>query len=211
MRQTEDLIHDLKPVRALKSAHLWALALTALILCAAFVVGVYDFRPEFHDTRWLSQWIVVGKPLLLLLIGLAALTLTARLARPDGEPSRPALYSLMGLSGAVGVTVLFDLITRGSSTLNALSEPFMLCWQVVLTGGVVSYAALWGLWLRRAAPANPVAFGGLSGLAVGALMAAAYALHCDRDWPLYILVFYGAPVLILGALGAILGPKLYRW
>ena len=51
----------------------------------------------------------------------------------------------------------------------------------------------------------------MSGLAAASLMAAAYALHCDGDAPVYLLAVYGGAVAIFTAVAAALGARLLRW
>ena len=83
--------------------------------------------------------------------------------------------------------------------------------QTIVCGGGAGLIAMWRLWLRRTATSHPAILGAMSGLATGALMAAAYAIHCDRDTPVYILGIYGGGVAIVTAIAALLARKLLRW
>ena len=71
--------------------------------------------------------------------------------------------------------------------MTGLHQPAILCTTTVVFGGLAGLIILWRLWLRRAATSHPVLLGAMAGLATGAFMAAAYAVHCDRDWSSYIL------------------------
>lgn len=51
----------------------------------------------------------------------------------------------------------------------------------------------------------------MSGLAAASLMAAAYALHCDGDAPIYLIAVYGGAVAIFTGIATWLGGRFLRW
>jgi hypothetical protein len=65
--------------------------------------------------------------------------------------------------------------------------------------------------LRRAAPVRPGVTGALLGLAVGAGVAAGYALYCTEDSPLFFMLWYSLAIGIVAGCGAILGLRFLRW
>jgi len=67
------------------------------------------------------------------------------------------------------------------------------------------------LWLRQGAPTSPERAGWLTGLAAGALGAAAYNLHCPFNDIYYIGLWFTIPVLLSAIVGRLLVPRLIRW
>ena len=63
----------------------------------------------------------------------------------------------------------------------------------------------------RTAPTRPVLTGALLGVAIGAGVAAGYALHCIEDSPLFFVSWYGLAIGIVGGVGGLLGHRLLRW
>jgi hypothetical protein len=67
------------------------------------------------------------------------------------------------------------------------------------------------LALRHGAVLAPIRAGAVAGLAAGGLATAVYALHCIEDSPLFYATWYSLGILIVAALGALLGSRLLRW
>lgn len=65
--------------------------------------------------------------------------------------------------------------------------------------------------MRDGAPRSPTQAGAVAGLANGAVGAGAYMLHCNDDAPLFLMTWYGAAVLAVAGLGAVLGRRMLRW
>lgn len=61
------------------------------------------------------------------------------------------------------------------------------------------------------APTRPVAAGAAAGILSGALGTAAYALHCPEPGLAFVAVWYVLGLALVGAVGAALGPRLFRW
>ncbi len=68
------------------------------------------------------------------------------------------------------------------------------------------------LWaMRGLAPVQPVRAGAAAGLLAGAVGALIYALHCPEMEAPFLGSWYLLGMLIPGAAGAALGPRLLRW
>lgn len=65
--------------------------------------------------------------------------------------------------------------------------------------------------MRPLAPTRPRLAGALAGIAGGGLAACCYALWCPETSALFLASWYALPVLALGGLGALIGPRLLRW
>ena len=86
-----------------------------------------------------------------------------------------------------------------------------LCFSTVFVGGLGGVGLMWRLWLRRSATSYPVLLGMMSGLAASTLSAAAYALHCNMDAPVYILFVYGSAVAAVVAISGLVGRRFLNW
>ncbi len=209
------LAADLKPVRPLRLWPLWAIAVTGLVIGAVFVIMAYHPRPELLTMahgNMPGKWMAVAKPLLFLVAGLSALAGAAGLVRPDGEvqpkPLLPAAF--MVLFVLMGLFIQF-IAQAPSQVVQSLVGGNILCMTTIIAGGAIGFAALWALWLRKSATSHPTALGTLTGLGTASLAAAAYAIHCNMDAPIYLLSIYGLAVAVFGAIGAFLGRRLLRW
>lgn len=210
----DDLARDLMPARPLSVRALWIGAAVATVMAAIYIFLLYGARPELRAMLGGDfgvdpmAWF---KPLLFIAVGAGALWSTAELARPEG---RLRLRTLAPLAVAVTFVLVglgSDILARGPGAFRNIGDPSILCVLTIVCGGGAGLVLMWRLWLRRAATSHPGMLGAMSGLAAASLMAAAYAVHCDRDAPIYILGIYGGGVAILTGVAALLGRKLLRW
>lgn len=215
---TEDIIdrlsRNVKPVRSLNAHTLWAWAAAAVIAAAVYIFFLYG--PRSSLTALLGGDMGVDrmtwmKPLLFLVIGAGALWSVADLARPEGRLRLRTLVPLIAVIGIVLGRLVADIAGQGVAALGYIGNPSLLCVVTVLCGGMAGLIIMWRFWLRRAATSHPELLGAMSGLAAASLTAAAYALHCDSDAPVYILGIYGGAVAAVTALAAFLGRRLLRW
>ena len=211
----DDLAVDLKPVKPLRSRPLWVGALFGLSVAALYIWCLYGPRPELSALtygNWSGNRMSVVKPLMFLALGLSALWGVSGLARPEGRPKLRYLLPLLIIGGVVLGGLLVEYRQEGWARMSDnLSGGVLICYMTILCGGMAGLIVLWRLWLRRSATSHPVALGAMSGLATASLMASAYALHCQGDAPVYLLLVYGAAVAILTGIAALLGSKLLRW
>lgn len=210
----DDLTRDLKPARPLRAPAVWMGAVVATIAAALYVVFLYGVRPEL--TAMLGGEADIDpmawfKPLIFVTTGVGALWSIADLARPEGKLRLRTLAPLAVVLAFVLVTLVVDVFARGPQAFGNIGDPSALCVLTIVCGGAAGLIVMWRLWLRRTATSHPGVLGAMSGLAAASLMAAAYALHCDRDTPIYILGIYGGGVAIVTAIAALLGQKLLRW
>ncbi len=211
----DKLAGDLKPVKPMHLAPLWGMAGAGLVLAAVFVVLAYGPRPEMvmlSHGLWSGPFAVVAKPGLFLVIGLSALWSLGGLIRPEGRLRPLTLAPVVALAALVVILSGVQMMTQTPAQIaSSLGGGNMLCFGTILGGGAIGLALLWGVWLRRAATPAPVALGALSGLAAASLAAAAYAIHCNMDAPLYLLLVYGGAVGLLTVIAALAGSRLFRW
>ena len=211
----DKLAGELKPVTPMRLWPLWLMAGAGLGVAALFVILAYGPRPEMAALGrgvWPAAFVIVGKPLLFLAIGLSALWSLAPMIRPEGRLKPLSLAPLVVLVLWVLVLTGVQGVEQGpAKVIQSLKGGDTLCFATIVVGGAIGYAVLWGLWLRKAATSAPVTLGALSGLAVASLAAAAYAIHCNMDAPVYMLLVYGGAVGLFTVVAALAGKRLFKW
>lgn len=216
---SDDLISrlsaDLTPVRPMRMGVLVVGAGLGLLVWTLLVLAVLPARPEIaalgHGV-WPGVFVVIGKPLLFLLIGLNALWVMTGLHRPEARPEPMRLVPVFVLILIVMITLMVEISQQGlAEVVTRLGDPVLNCFLTIALGGIVGFGLVYVLWLKRSATAHPAMLGGFAALMCAALSAAVYALHCDRDAPVYILSYYGSAVSVMGGLGALAGRWILRW
>ncbi len=210
----DDLAGALRPVRPLQARPMWLAAAAALAMAALYIFFYYGPRPEIaamvhgQPPKTMMAWF---KPLLFAVTGAGAFWAVADLARPEGRLRSRTLLPLMVALAIEVAALLRDAFMQPAEVMTGLQQPAILCMTTIVCGGLAGLIVLWRLWLKRAATSYPVLLGAMAGLATGAFMAAAYAVHCDRDWSSYILVYYAGGVAITAGVAAWLGKRFLRW
>jgi hypothetical protein len=141
----------------------------------------------------------------------AAAWLAARLARP-GAPVGGAWAATAAVALAAAAVGLWAwrLTPPELRMKGLLGHSWWECPWLVLAIALPALAAL--LWaMRGLAPTRPRAAGFAAGLLAGALGAGAYALACTELAMSFVAAWYTLGMLVTGALGALLGPRLMRW
>lgn len=84
------------------------------------------------------------------------------------------------------------------------------CVSAIAIGSVPTFIAALVV-TRRFAPTRLRLSGTIAGLFAGAGAASAYALWCPETNAAFLLTWYAGPMVLAGALGCLLGPRLLRW
>jgi hypothetical protein len=91
-----------------------------------------------------------------------------------------------------------------------LGSSWSRCPLIIAGVALPAMAAL--LWtVRGMAPTRLREAGFAAGLLAGALGAIGYSLHCPEESLAFVAVWYTLGIVVSGALGALLGPRLLRW
>ncbi len=211
----DSLVNRITPVKALQASTLWRGAALTVAIAAVYIVFLYGVRSEIKiltPPMLLHRPIILLKPLLFLLLGVCALRGVVELARPEGQLRFGVLLPILLLFGAVLGVVINDLSVYGvKANFDNIFGAAPLCAMTILCGGTVGVVLMWRFWLRRSATSHPAQLGAMSGLAAAGLMAGAYALHCNMDKAIYLLLIYGAAVAVFTGISALIGRTLYRW
>jgi hypothetical protein len=211
---TEQLIQSLSRdvPRVRPHAVGWRLAvgiLAGAVVTAALMAGGLGINPQLHAAlHGFSFWM---KWTYTVSLGIAAITATARLARPTGRSLRPLWMLAAPVLLLIGIGIGELARTPARDWLAMwLGESWKICPWLVLTLSVPIFIGL--LWsFRKLAPTRLRAAGATAGLAAGAWAATIYCLHCPEVSAIFVLTWYTLGILLAAGLGAVVGPRLMRW
>lgn len=204
------LARDLKPVRK----HARVRRITGGIVAGGSVtlllVGLgLGFRPDLgvamHGATFWMKWAYT------ISLGIGALFLTVRLARP--EPFKltrfwPIVTPFLVLA-LVGVGELARTPSQDWLAMW-LSKTWKVCpWLVLILSAPIFGGLLWSF--RRLAPTRLRAAGAAAGFSAGAWAATLYCLHCPEVSALFVLTWYTLGVVLAAGIGSLIGPRLLRW
>ncbi|QPM88910.1 NrsF family protein [Pseudooceanicola algae] len=211
---TEDLIQSLAAEPAAQrgagpEGRLLPLLLAGLAMTAAIYFSFYGPRPGLMAV--LGDPMISAKTLLPLLLGLLALALALRSARPAQPFGLPGAVIWAVPMAAAALFVLAYLTTDPAQRMTGfIGGSIMVCLPSI---PLLSLPILAGMIaaLRRGAPVHPVRSGALAGLAAAGLAAAIYSTFCTEDTPLFYAVWYSTAIGIATGIGALAGARWLRW
>lgn len=211
---TDELIDrlavNLRPVRAGAMQRLLLAFVGPGVLAAAIAMLLWlGLRADFATATMTPMfWTKFGYTLALATLGTLA---TLVRARPDGRIRWPALAGL-ALLAAIVIGAVIQLARAEPEEMMPLiiGGTSLVCpWRIVALSLPVLGAAL--LALRRFAPANPTMAGFAAGIMAGGTGAWVYSFACGENGMMFLALWYTLGILIVGALGAVLGRFLLRW
>ncbi|MBX4863382.1 DUF1109 family protein [Rhizobium sophorae] len=214
MRETEDvidsLVRDLKPVPRHALERRFALAiLPALAVSLLLMLIVLGLRTDMAQALMLPVfWI---KSAYNGLLAIAAFAAVYRLSRPDGSEERffgiaaaimLALAVMAVIQLALSPAASYPALVLGSSALHCPLLIFAFAMPILIANTWV---------LRGGAPSNLGVTGFIAGIAAGASGAWVYSWFCTENGLPFVTLWYSLGILLTGAIGALLGPRLLRW
>jgi hypothetical protein len=211
--KTDDLIARLSadhPPPQRPAGQSLAVATLLAIACAAGVMLLTTgLRPDFAAA--LGTWRFDMKFVVTLTLASSAFFLLRRAIYPEGFARAP-LWIILAAPALLAAAVVYELAVLPASAWRSaqMGTNWLHCLVLVPLFGLLPLVlALWGV--RQGAPTRPVLTGFLAGLLAGGLGAAAYAANCPDDSPLFVMTWYPAGILGLGAIGAVAGGRVLRW
>ena len=153
-------------------------------------------------------WLKSAYALLLAACGFWAV---ARLSRPAGKGGAPGIIGALVVFVFAGLA-LSDLLAAPEAMRAELilGKSALVCpWLIALLAAPVVAGLLWAM--RGLAPTELRGAGFAAGLMGGAVGAWVYAFHCPESGTPFIALWYTAGIMIAGAIGLFLGPRLLRW
>lgn len=208
-RTTDALIQELAGTRVPPPMSvvpvIWGMGLASFVPVALFWV-IFGLRSDLGSA--LVQFPVMAKSLLPLCLAILA----TGLAFTSGRPGRQVSFWPLALPAVAGLTLVGLRLAEGPDGIfsEVVGRSALAC-----VTSILGMSAL-PVWIairlfRQSAPTRPAVTGGLLGLAVGAAVAAGYALHCTEDSPLFFMTWYVLAILGVAGGGALSGRRLLRW
>lgn len=210
--KTDDLIGMLArqagPAEAVRDGRVLVMGLMAsLPIMLAAVALVLGFIPR---DLWQSSSTGPKLAYATVLAG-AGLWLMRRIGHPGRTAAAPAFAVALVLCLALAVGAL-DMIQVPSEarSMAVMGKSAMRCPLAILILSLPALAVALSA-ARLLAPTNLRLAGLGAGLLAGGLGAATYALACVEGAAAFVAVWYTLGMVMAGALGAILGPRVLRW
>ena len=203
------LVADLQPVIPLRQRRGMTLAVLALGAGALGMLGLFGMRPDLQAGRPDAMMLISSG--LFLVLALASAWAVVDAARPYVGVRREGWGWTALMAAVLPVAALALLVgewARGAP--SELSLDGMACMKFGLGWGLLTAAALvW--WLRRGAASRPDRAGLLTGVAAGAAGVFAVSLYCPHNDLVHIGVWHGLTVVLAGAIGRLIVPRLIAW
>lgn len=143
--------------------------------------------------------------------GLIAAGLLSRLSRPGVRVG--ALAALVAIPFAlVALMAAMRMANAPPESQHALlmGSSYTHCpWRILLIGLPVLAGAVWAV--RGLAPTQLLPAGLAAGACAGGIGAAVYSIACGETAAPFLAIWYTLGMMLLAALGALLGPRLLRW
>lgn len=188
-----------------------ALLLAAIGASTVITLGLSSaFMAAAWDAEHFSQPVFLVKVAFLLSLLFASLSIVRDLACPGRKVSLQ--LALVTVPVLVIAVLSFDEVTGQHSDIQhaLLHQSVIAClWQVGLLA-LPAFVIL--IFTARAlAPVDLSRAGLYIGVLSGCIGALGYAFHCHDEFIAIVAASYTLAIFQMGAIGALLGPRLLRW
>jgi len=178
----------------------------------ALMLATVGLRPDLQSTAHL-EWLAVKLLFALSVIG-AGVPLLSRSIRPglEDETNWALIFLpfLTAIAVALAVLLIGEPQARGAMLRGATSISSARCLLCIVFFAALPLAAV--IWaVRKGAPTRLKLCGGIAGIVAGGIGAAAYAFNCTSDTIPFIAIWYGMAITLCAFIGALLGPRVFRW
>jgi hypothetical protein len=209
MTSTDDLIRSLASAAGTRrSASLqaaFAVTGAASLACALLLVfSVIGIRQDFAD-------MAVRMPFAFKVVYAGALvagaSVVALYAATPGA-SATALYALSPAVILLACGVIFD--PTGFPVMGKTSTAFAICVGHILFLSLPAIILTF-VFMRKAAPTQPLFAGAVIGMLSASVGALAYTLACRNDSTAFVAIWYAVACAIMAFIGAVVGRRVLRW
>ncbi|MFJ3482701.1 DUF1109 domain-containing protein [Pseudomonas sp. NPDC090202] len=173
------------------------------------VLAIFGARPDLASVA--QTPLFWGKIALPLCLGVGALWMVTRLARPGMSAGGGRWLVVVGVA-AVWLAGLYALAQAAPDTRVAMifGKTWRVCaFNIALLAIPGFISVFWAL--RGMAPTRLRLAGACGGLLAGSLSTIAYCLHCPEMAIPFWGVWYLLGLLLSTLIGAVLGPRVLRW
>ena len=209
MTSTDDLIRSLASAAGTRrSASLQAvLAVTAAasLACALLLVfSVIGIRQDFTDMAVRMPFAFKLAYTGALVVGSSVVALYA--ATPGASAIR--LYALSPAVILLALGVIFDptsypIMGRTNTAAGHCVGSILF---VSLPAMILTF-----VFMRKAAPTQPLFAGAVIGMLSASVGALAYTLACKNDGTAFVAIWYAVACAIMALIGAVVGHRVLRW
>jgi hypothetical protein len=210
--KTDDLIRALAQDAPAQGRSTSRHALGWLAVAAPFVALLFMFLFEIREDLLGEAVLATVQKLTFTVLLLAAAARGATILMSPDARLRDAMIWIAAPLAALLVFIIGDLAFNDSGSVaeRAIGETGLDCILSLIALSAAPLAAfLYGL--REGAATRPGLAGALAGVTASALAASFYALHCNEDSALFVGLWYGLGIAIVGAIGYFAGQRFLRW
>lgn len=189
------------------AGRLWPAVMAGLVVSVSAAVAGFGAVPA-STFATVAPWMKLGYAGTL---ALGAGWLTARLSRPGASVygAQRAVLAIVLVMAFIAAAWLATT-SPGTRVGAVLGESWWSCSvRVLMLSAPALAAALWAV--RGLAPTRPRAAGFAAGLLAGSIGAIGYSLSCPEASPAFVALWYTLGIVLAGAVGAALGPRVLRW
>jgi hypothetical protein len=210
MTSTDDLIHSLASTagtRQTGASLQAALAITgaASLACALLLVfSVIGIRQDFADMAVRMPFAFKVVYAGALVVGTSVVALYA--ATPGASAN--ALYALSPAVILLACGVIFD--PTGFPIMGRTDAAAAICVGRILFLSLPAMILTF-VFMRRAAPTQPLFAGAVIGMLSASVGALAYTLACRNDGTAFVSIWYAADCAIMAVVGAMIAHRVLRW
>jgi hypothetical protein len=210
MTSTDDLIHALASTAGTRQggASLQAaLAITgaASLACALLLLfSVIGIRQDFADMAVRMPFAFKVVYAGALVVGASVVALYA--ATPGASAN--ALYALSPAVILLACGVIFD--PTGFPIMGRSSTAVAVCMGRILFLSLPAMILTF-IFMRKAAPTQPLFAGAVIGMLSASVGALAYTLACRNDGTAFVAIWYAVSCAIMAAVGAMMAHRVLRW
>jgi hypothetical protein len=210
MTSTDDLIRSLASTAGTRRRGVSlqaALAVTgaASLACALLLVfSVIGIRQDFADMAVRMPFAFKVVYTGALVVGASVVALYA--ATPGA--SATALYAMLPAAIILACGVIFD--PTAFPIMGRTNTAAAICVDRILFLSLPAMILTF-VFMRKAAPTQPLFAGAVIGMLCASVGALAYTLACRNDGTAFVAIWYAAACAIMAAVGAMMGHRVLRW
>jgi hypothetical protein len=208
MTSTDDLIRFLASTAgtqrsgSLKAA--FAVTAAASLVCALLLVFlIIGIRQDFADMAVRMPFAFKVVYSVALVAGASAVALYA--ATPGASAS--AQYAMLPAITLLACGVIFD--PTGFPIMGRTDAAAICVGRILFLSLPAMILAF--VFMRKAAPTQPLFAGAVIGMLSASVGALAYTLACRNDGTAFVAIWYAVACAIMAFIGAVVGHRILRW